>query len=264
MDKIKFIMLENDKFSMAVNYSDIVAIQNKNKDGVEVMLESNFVNRENKYKILKLDFDYDKIVDNLKDDFNFVKIGNVLINKNYDNCLLSSTIFPSKTEKDYFQFDDISVVAIEDNIMFAGCVSLSVNKNVKQNNEKCDSVKRISIKTANDEEEFQKTIFANNNEIESICEQLNNRDDFIKVEQNNKIIFININIIISCVKVDKTIYILTFDPEYKKIELKCSNNIDAELTHSVIMGALDFKQEKEEENNKFVSYEYKIPNKFNF
>ena len=32
MDKIKFIMLENDKFSMAVNYSDIVAIQNKNKN----------------------------------------------------------------------------------------------------------------------------------------------------------------------------------------------------------------------------------------
>ena len=80
MDKIKFIMLENDKFSMAINYSDIVAIQNKDKNGVEVMLESNFVNYENKYKILKLDFDYDKIVDNLKDDFNFVKIGNVLIN----------------------------------------------------------------------------------------------------------------------------------------------------------------------------------------
>ena len=30
MDKIKFITLENDKFSMAINYTDIAAIHKQN------------------------------------------------------------------------------------------------------------------------------------------------------------------------------------------------------------------------------------------
>ena len=55
MDKIKFITLENDKFSMAINYTDIVAIHKKNEGSVEVLLDYSFITGNNKKKILTLD-----------------------------------------------------------------------------------------------------------------------------------------------------------------------------------------------------------------
>ena len=89
MDKIKFITLENDKFSMAINYTDIVAIHKQNEDSIEVLLDSSFIIGNNKQKILSLDYSYEQISKDFENDDNFVKKGEIIINKYYDDCLIS-------------------------------------------------------------------------------------------------------------------------------------------------------------------------------
>ena len=58
-------------------------------------------------------------------------------------------------------------------------------------------------------------------------------------------------------------YILTFESENNKIELKYNTENEAELVHSVIMGSLDFKEDDEIEKNVSCSYEYDTIDKFN-
>ena len=244
MDKIKFITLENDKFSMAINYTDIVAIHKQNEGSVEVLLDSSFITGDNKQKILSLDYSYEQISKDFENDDNFVKKGEIIINKYYDDCLISPSTFPSESKNKYFQFNDITSVIVKD--------SLDVKK-----------VKRMTINFASTKEAYVNTLLCKRGELTCIYDQLELRDDFIKLEQENNIIYLNVNSIISCIKVKKNIYILTFESKNNKIELKYNTESEAELVHSVIMGSLDFKQENEIEENVSYSYEYNAIDKFN-
>ena len=114
MDKIKFITLENDKFSMAINYTDIVAIHKQNEGSIEVLLDSSFIIGNNKRKILSLDYSYEQISKDFENDDNFVRKGEIIINKYFDDCLISPSTFPSESKNNYFQFNDITSVIVED------------------------------------------------------------------------------------------------------------------------------------------------------
>lgn len=244
MDKIKFITLENDKFSMAINYTDIVAIHKQNEGSIEVLLDSSFITGNNKQKILSLDYSYEQISKDFENDDNFVKKGEIIINKYYDDCLISPSTFPSESKNNYFQFNDITSVIVKD--------SLDVKK-----------VKRMIINFASTKEAYVNTLLSKRGELTCIYDQLELRDDFIKLEQENNIIYLNVNSIISCIKVKKNIYILTFESKNNKIELKYNTESEAELVHSVIMGSLDFKENDEIEKNVSCSYEYDTINKLN-
>ena len=244
MDKIKFITLENDKFSMAINYTDIVAIHKQNEGSVEVLLDSSFIVGNNKRKILSLDYSYEQISKDFENDDNFVRKGEIIINKYFDDCLISPSTFPSESKNNYFQFNDITSVIVED--------ALDVKK-----------IKRITINFASTKEAYINTLLCKRGELTCIYDQLKLRDDFIKLEQRNNIIYLNVNSIISCIRVKKNIYILTFESENNEIELKYGTETEAELVHSVIMGSLDFKQDDEIEENVSCSYEYDTINKFN-
>ena len=124
-------------------------------------------------------------------------------------------------------------------------------------------VKRMTINFASTKEAYVNTLLCKRGELTCIYDQLELRDDFIKLEQENNIIYLNVNSIISCIKVKKNIYILTFESKNNKIELKYNTESEAELVHSVIMGSLDFKQENEIEENVSYSYEYNAIDKFN-
>ena len=244
MDKIKFITLENDKFSMAINYTDIVAIHKQNEDSIEVLLDSSFIIGNNKQKRLSLDYNYEQISKDFENDDNFVRKGEIIINKYYDDCLISPSTFPSESKDNYFQFNDITSVIVED--------ALDVKK-----------IKRITINFASTKEAYINTLLCKRGELTCIYDQLELRDDFIKLEQRNNIIYLNVNSIISCIRVKKNIYILTFESENNEIELKYNTETEAELVHSVIMGSLDFKEDDEIEKNVSYSYEYDTINKFN-
>ena len=244
MDKIKFITLENDKFSMAINYTDIVAIHKQNEDSIEVLLDSSFIIGNNKRKILSLDYSYEQISKDFENDDNFVRKGEIIINKYFDDCLISPSTFPSESKNNYFQFNDITSVIVED--------ALDAKK-----------IKRITINIARTKEAYINTLLCKRGELTCIYEKLKLRDDFIKLEQRNNIIYLNVNSIISCIRVKKNIYILTFESENNEIELKYNTETEAELVHSVIMGSLDFKEDDEIEKNVSCSYEYDTINKFN-
>ena len=237
MDKIKFITLENDKFSMAINYTDIVAIHKQNEDSIEVLLDSSFIIGNNKRKILSLDYSYEQISKDFENDDNFVRKGEIIINKYFDDCLISPSTFPNESKNNYFQFNDITSVIVED--------ALDAKK-----------IKRITINFASTKEAYINTLLCKRGELTCIYDQLELRDDFIKLEQRNNIIYLNVNSIISCIRVKKNIYILTFESENNKIELKYNTENEAELVHSVIMGSLDFKEDDEIEENVSCSYEY--------
>lgn len=244
MDKIKFITLENDKFSMAINYTDIVAIHKQNEGSIEVLLDSSFIIGNNKQKILSLDYSYEQISKDFENDDNFVRKGEIIINKYFDDCLISPSTFSSESKNNYFQFNDITSVIVED--------ALDVKK-----------IKRITINFASTKEAYINTLLCKRGELTCIYDQLELRDDFIKLEQRNNIIYLNVNSIISCIRVKKNIYILTFESENNKIELKYNTENEAELVHSVIMGSLDFKEDDEIEKNVSCSYEYDTIDKFN-
>ena len=170
MDKIKFITLENDKFSMAINYTDIVAIHKQNEDSIEVLLDSSFIIGNNKQKILSLDYNYEQISKDFENDDNFVRKGEIIINKYYDDCLISPSTFPSESKDNYFQFNDITSVIVED--------ALDVKK-----------IKRITINFASTKEAYINTLLCKRGELTCIYDQLELRDDFIKLEQINNIIY---------------------------------------------------------------------------
>ena len=221
-----------------------MAIHKQNEGSIEVLLDSSFIIGNNKRKILSLDYSYEQISKDFENDDNFVRKGEIIINKYFDDCLISPSTFPSESKNNYFQFNDITSVIVED--------ALDAKK-----------IKRITINFASTKEAYINTLLCKRGELTCIYDQLELRDDFIKLEQRNNIIYLNVNSIISCIRVKKNIYILTFESENNKIELKYNTETEAELVHSVIMGSLDFKEDDEIEKNVSCSYEYDTIDKFN-
>ena len=233
MVKSKFLFLENPDMSAIVNFSDIVYIYNNVETGfLEIFVRSNICNNPIN-KLLRIKHDPEEIKKEFEDNDDFKFFSNMIVNKYYDNLLLGSSLYGKEYDKlENFDFEDILEVSVKKE------QSCSFKNSI------------ITVKVLLSDASIEKNSYIPETEMNLIEEQMECRDDFIKIDKlGNEIKYIKIDNIISFTKVGKKIYILTYLGLDQQIILSFESDIECEMYHSIILGKLNLTLREEEKTD---------------
>ena len=228
MVKSKFLFLQNSEMSTIINFSDIVYIYNNEQTGfLEVFVRSNICNKPIN-KLLRVKHSYDETKKEFENNDNFRFFSNMIINKYYDNLLLGSFLYDKQYNKlENFDFEDILEVSIRT------WQPYSTTSTVK-----------VLLSNGN----IEKNPYVLNEETDLIKEQIECRDDFVKIDRLGiEIKYIKIDNVISCAKIGRKIYILTYLGLDQQIIMSFESEIECEMYHSVILGKLNLTAREEGE-----------------
>lgn len=228
MVKSKFLFLQNSEMSTIINFSDIVYIYNNEQTGfLEVFVRSNICNKPIN-KLLRVKHSYDETKKEFENNDNFRFFSNMIINKYYDNLLLGSFLYDKQYNKlENFDFEDILEVSIRTGQPYS-----------------TTSTVKVLLSNGN----IEKNPYVLNEETDLIKEQIECRDDFVKIDRLGiEIKYIKIDNVISCAKIGRKIYILTYLGLDQQIIMSFESEIECEMYHSVILGKLNLTAREEGE-----------------
>lgn len=231
MVKSKFLFLQNSEMSTIVNFSDIVYIYNNEQSGfLEIFVRSTICN-DPINKLLRVKHSYDETKKEFENNDNFRFFSNMIVNKYYDNLLLGSFLYGKQYDKlENFDFEDI--------------MEVSIRKGQPYSSDNATSMVKVLLSNG----DIEKNSYVLQEEADLIKEQIECRDDFIKLDRLGiEIKYIKIDNVISCAKIGRKIYILTYLGLDQQIIMSFDSEIECEMYHSVILGKLNLTAREEGE-----------------
>ena len=231
MVKSKFLFLQNSDMSAIVNFSDIVYIYNNAQTGfLEIFVRSNICDNPIN-KLLRIKHNYDEIKKEFENNDDFKFFSNMIVNKYYDNLLLGSFLYDKQYNKlENFDFEDI--------------LEVSIRKGQPYSSDTATATVKVLLSDAN----IENNSYVLQEETDLIKEQIECRDDFIKIDRSGvEIKYVKIDNVISFTKVGKKIYILTYLGLDQQIILSFDSEVECEMYHSIILGKLNLTAREEEE-----------------
>lgn len=233
MVKSKFLFLQNSEMSTIVNFSDIVYIYNNEQTGfLEVFVRSNICDKPIN-KLLRVKHSYNETKKEFENNDNFRFFSNMIVNKYYDNLLLGSFLYGKQYDKlENFDFEDI--------------LEVSIRKGQPYSSDAATATVKVLLSDGN----IEKNSYVLQEETDLIQEQIECRDDFIKIDRLGiEIKYIKIDNVISCAKIGRKIYILTYLGLDQQIIMSFDSEIECEMYHSVILGKLNLTAREEGETD---------------
>lgn len=231
MVKSKFLFLQNSEMSTIVNFSDIVYVYNNEQSGfLEIFVRSTICN-DPINKLLRVKHNYDEAKKEFKNNNNFRFFSNMIVNKYYDNLLLGSFLYGKQYDKlENFDFEDI--------------MEVSIRKGQPYSSDNATSIVKVLLSNG----DIEKNSYVLQEETDLIKEQIEYRDDFLKLDRLGiEVKYIKIDNVISCAKIGRKIYILTYLGLDQQIIMSFDSEIECEMYHSVILGKLNLTAREEGE-----------------
>lgn len=233
MVKSKFLFLQNSEMSTIINFSDIVYVYNNEQSGfLEIFVRSTICD-EPINRLLRVKHSYNETKKEFENNDNFKFFSNMIINKYYDNLLLGSFLYGKQYDKlENFDFEDI--------------LEVSMRKGQPYSSDAATTTVKVLLSNG----DIEKNSYVLQEEIDLIKEQIECRDDFIKIDRLGiEIKYIKIDNVISCAKIGRKIYILTYLGLDQQIIMSFESEIECEMYHSVILGKLNLTAREEGETD---------------